>query len=79
MSTTTYAVTSTGDTHWRHVSATTLTGAKRAATARYQQSVGGRLKVALVTLDPVGPGCDPVNDYEVVAVRDGFDDWRLPA
>lgn len=41
-----YVITSTtGDSHWHETNAKTLAGAKRAATAMYEESFDGKIEV----------------------------------
>ena len=57
------------DQHWLGTYAKTVRGAKSIASQTYQQAVGGKIEVAQVCGE----------QYKVVAVKYGYDNWRNAA
>lgn len=68
MTSTTYFITSNGDSHWRPTTAKTLTAAKSAASRMYQQSVGGKIRVGVCD--------DECLVFVTVAVKRGYGKWQ---
>lgn len=66
-----YYIGSKGDDYWRETSATTLIGAKITASRRYQQAVGGAIKVGEEIIHPNGN-----REIMCVSVKHGYDKWQ---
>jgi hypothetical protein len=64
-----YFISGGSDDFWTATKATTLTGAKIAASRAYQAAVGGKIEIAELH------GVDATARYERVAVKHGFNAW----